>query len=561
MGGTNRRRGFALAVAAGAVAAAALADHAPLGAVDPTAQEQLGIYTLNRARNDPAAYGDLIGFDLSGVPAQPPLAVNRNLVGSARFHAAEMFDHHYYAHTSAISNLGANAMAVQNGYDAFGNGLGYFWGTTNSMESIARGVNTLPSVLNTLSALIIDKDVVGAGHRVHLLAMNSQFQDHREIGVGIATGTDAFPEFGLPKLLPTRLYAIHTANRGAGTQYLTGVVFRDRNGNLRYDPGEGLEGADISSSAGGSTESQAAGGWSLPASPGFAVITCSWGGWVARSPITVGSGNVEVDFHYGQNGGEVSFGFRSGLPASAGVYANTIYATGTAPFGVSFSAAGDFDHVAWELPGGGEAFGTTLVTSVDAPGLFPFRMVATSPNTWSSDVVVAVADAAGGAGEGTTLPASRDLGIPKGLLKRSFAVDGKDQAKLAATLELPGGFSPEGAEVQVCIGGAKGTFVLDAKGKAKDLATGSTFVLKAKYPVGAGVPPGTLAKATATLKGDLARALDATGLENRTAAAVDRTVPVAFWIDGVGYPAFALSTVTANLGKSGKAVIGPLPPE
>jgi hypothetical protein len=299
----------------------------------------------------------------------------------------------------------------------------------------------------------------------------------------------------------------------------------------------------------------------MPAAPGSTVVSCTLDGWVARSPITLGSDNVEVDFHFGQNGGEVAFGFRNGLPASSGVYANSILTSGTAPFGVSFSAFGDFDHVAWDLPGGGQAFGSTLDTAVAGPGLFPFVMVATSQNTWSSDVVVAVADDPAGAGAGTTLPASRALTAPKGLLKRVFTADGKDQAKLAAGLELPGGFSPEGKEVQVCIGGAKRTFFLDAKGKAKDLDSGSTLVLKAKYPAGAGVAAGTVAKMTVLLKGDLARGLDATGLENRTVAGATRTIPLALWIDGVGYSAFAQATFTATYGKSGKATVVALPPE
>ena len=399
---------------------------------------------------------------------------------------------------------------------------------------------------------------VGAGMELHARLRSRGMA----CGVGITTGTDSFPEFGLPKVLPTRVYALHTANRGAGTQYLTGVVFRDRNGNLRYDPGEGVEGAEVHSTANAATTlSLASGGWSLPAVPGSTVVSCTFEDWVARSPITVGSSNVEVDFHVGLPGGEVSFGFRNGLPASAGVYANAIYTTGTGSFDVLFNANGDFDHVAWKLPDGNEVLGTTLDTSVPGPGLHPYLMTATSMNTWSTDVVVAVSDRPDGAGEGTTLPVSRVLTAPKGLLKRNFKTAGLDQAKLAATLELPGGFVPEGRTVQVCIGGAKGTFVLDAKGKAKDLATGSTLVLKAKYPVGAGVPAGTLAKATATLKGDLARALEATGLEHRTAAGVLRTVPAALWIDGVGYPAYLQSTVTATFGKSGKSALVALPPE
>jgi hypothetical protein len=555
MGGQGR--GWTVGAVTAAAAVAALADHGPLGAVDPTDQEQLAIYALNRARNDPTAYGNEIGFDLSEVAAQPPLAVNRNLTGSARFHAAEMFDHHYYAHTSAVTGFGANQMAVQNGYDAFGNGLGANWGVTNSIESIARGVNTLPSSLNALSAWIIDKDVVGAGHRVHLMAMHPQFQAHREIGFGVATGTDSFPEFNLPKLLPTRLYAVHTANRGGTTQYLTGVVFRDRNGNLRYDAGEGIAGANIESSPGSATTSMASGGWTLPASPGFTVVTCEFEGWFASAPVTVGSSNMEIDFTFGVPAGAVSFGFRNGIPGTPGVYANQLVVAGTAPVSTSISAVGDFDHVEWVLEGASRESGSTVEPSHPSGGLFPYLMTATSPSAWSSDVAIVAVDDPAGAGEGTTLPASRALGAPKGSLKRNLKLAGKDQAKLACSLELPGGFSPAGKTVQVCIGGVKGTFTLDAKGKGKDLETGSTIALKGKFPAVAGA----VAKVAVTVKGSLGDALEATGVENRTAAGVVRTVPLGVWVSGVYYFAYGQSTATTVYGKSGKAAIVILPPE
>jgi hypothetical protein len=556
------RRGFLAAAAAGTAVVTAVADHAPLGAVDPTDQEQLGIYTLNRARNDPAAYGMAIGFDLGGVAARPPLAVNRNLVGSSRFHASEMFGHHYFAHTSAVTGDGPNAMAVQAGYDAFGSGLGFDWGSTNTIESNARGVNQLGSLTAALAALIIDKDVPGAGHRVHLMATVPQFQAHREVGMGIATGTDSFPEFGLPKLLPTRLYSIHTANRGGGQQFVTGVVFRDRNGNLRYDAGEGIGGASVLA-GGQEVQSLPSGGYSIPVGTGGTTVTCSHDGWTGRVPVVVGSDNVEVDFHVGRVGGEAAFGFRNGLPAPLTTATVGRIATGTAPFAVHFDASGDAPTgVFWEFLPAGTSIGSALDAIMNDPGILPIFMDAHTSTTWVSDVALAVGDAPDGAGEGTTLPDSRDLAAPKGLLKRNFKLAGKDQAKVSATLELPGGFAPEGAEVQVCVAGALGTFVLDAKGKGKDLVTGSTVSVKAKWPVGgAGVAAGTVAKLTATLKGDLARALDAAGVRDRTEIRTADYAPLALWLDGVGYNALAVLEVSSKIGKAGKGTLSPLPPD
>src|SRR5262245_43997099 len=81
------------------------------GPVEPTDEEQLVIWQLNRARRDPPAYGQSIGLDLAGVEPQPALAVSRVLTNSARFHAQEMYDFNYFAHTRAVSGSGAVHMA------------------------------------------------------------------------------------------------------------------------------------------------------------------------------------------------------------------------------------------------------------------------------------------------------------------------------------------------------------------------------------------------------------------------------------------------------------------
>lgn len=560
MGRWNGVRGLTASALVGAAAIGALADHAPLGAVDPTNQEQLGIYTLNRARDNPTAYGTEIGFDLSAVEAQPPLAMNRNLTGSARFHTAEMFDHHYYNHVSDVTGDGPNAMAVQNGYDAFGSGLGFDWGTTNTIESIARGVNQVPTLNAALKALIIDLNVVGAGHRVHLMAMHPQYQAHREIGMGVTTGVDSFPEFGLPKALPTRVYAIQTANNGSTAPFLTGVVFRDANGNLRYDLGEGIGGVEVSVLGGSSVETGPSGGWSLPVTAGVRTVECSGEGlpFTSHAVVDVGTSNVEVDFHAGQAGGEVSFGFRDGISAEPASYPSSSLVAGVAPLPLDLTQEGnEVEYVVWTLPVSGEVVeGPTLDTTAVAPGLHPILLDAHTTTTWGSDLALGVADDPAGAGDGTTLPASRALSTPKGLLKRNFKLAGKDQAKFSATLELPGGFAPLGKTVQVCIGGALKTFTLDARGKAKDLETGSSISVKAKWPAeGAGVAAGTVAKLTATLKGDLARALDHVGVRNRTLAEQVGAYPVGLFLSGVGYHVHPTHTVASKYGKAGKAIL------
>src|SRR5262245_40968115 len=249
------------------------------GPVEPTDEEQLVIWQLNRARRDPPAYRQSIGLDLSGVEPQPALAVSRLLTNSARFHAQEMYDFNYFAHTSAVTGKGPNQMAVDAGYDVFGKGLSYPWGTTNNIESNEMGSSTFELAL---ADLIIDPDPSQMlGHRIHLLGMNEFVRKHREIGAGKGSSPTGAP--------PGPFYSIHTAYTGSsGGTFLTGVVYYDFDGDGGFGLLEGLGGVDVEAlPVGGgtalSTKSFVAGGWSLAVPQGTYDVACSGGTFVGRA--------------------------------------------------------------------------------------------------------------------------------------------------------------------------------------------------------------------------------------------------------------------------------------
>jgi hypothetical protein len=303
------RWGLILVVSAafGLLMVPALADHIPIGPVEPSNEEQAGIYELNMIRSNPPAYGQKIGLDLSGVASQPPLAVNKNLTGSARFHAKEMLDHDYFSHTSPVSGKGSNQMAVDHGYDLFGSGLDKNWGTVNNIESNAYGFNRIPTYPEAIELLIIDEGVPSLGHRAHLLATYAFYQKHREVGCGRAAS-------GM-----TRLYSIHTGYQNESDLFVTGTVFQDANNNLRHDFGEGLGGVTVGI-GNVSVQTMLAGGYRIPVTPGQYTATCSGGGFqgVSTVPVTVTDSNVEVDFHSDVQLGEVNFAFQYGAGVPEG---------------------------------------------------------------------------------------------------------------------------------------------------------------------------------------------------------------------------------------------------
>lgn len=261
-----------------------------------SANEQLMIYVLNRARNNPVQFqvehSDRVTVDLSDITPQPPLAVNAVLTASTGFKAAELADSDYFEHQSAVTGLFPNELARNCGYVL----PDFYPNDQNNIESLAAGFPA--TIINLLEDLIEDRDLDPPGHRIQLLATIDFFQTHREIGVGFANN---------PGSTFRNYLAIHTAVTNDDDLFLTGVVYDDANSNGRYDLNEGLPGVTISDGT-RSVATNAAGGWSLPTSPGARSVTASGAGFVGSDtiPVEVTDSNIEIDFLSGQRG-QVNF--------------------------------------------------------------------------------------------------------------------------------------------------------------------------------------------------------------------------------------------------------------
>jgi N-acetylneuraminic acid mutarotase len=259
-----------------------------LAGVQPTAVEQLMLEELNDIRANPAAYGQSIGLDLSGVAPVQPLAFDLRMIAAAREHSQNMAANQYIAHITpdGISEpLGRtpSQRLVNAGFplpwDPFA--------LPNGSESIAGG-GTIPTPASALSLLITDPGVSPPGHRIHLLALDPFFQLHQEIGIGIVQNN----------LASSSYYTIETSYTADTRPFLTGVVFHDDNGNGKYDPGEGFPGVAVTVSGAGTTATFDSGGYGLQVSPGTYTVTASGGGLAAplTQAVTVGSSNVRLNF-------------------------------------------------------------------------------------------------------------------------------------------------------------------------------------------------------------------------------------------------------------------------
>ncbi len=248
---------------------------------NPSAEEQLYIEYINRARADPvgesvrmatttdsdvlSAYTQfgvdltLMQSEFSVLAAAAPVAPSANLTTSARGHSAWMLANATQSHDEtnpantfqsriaatgySISTIGENVFAyVKNVW--FGHaGFEVDWGTGGTGGMLA-----------------------GRGHRLNI--HNAAFH---EVGVGVVFGSNGATG---PQLV-TEDFGTSTANPSFGT----GVAYYDLNGNNFYDVGEGIAGLTVTVSGSSfSCTTASGGGWAVPLPSSAATRTVTFSG-------------------------------------------------------------------------------------------------------------------------------------------------------------------------------------------------------------------------------------------------------------------------------------------
>lgn len=270
-----------------------------LSAVYPTANEQLMVELVNRARANPTAEAARYGISLNeglsagtiSTAAKQPLAINPYITDAARKHSQHQIDTDQFAH-DGIGNGTPKTRMEAAGY--------VFTGTWGYAENIGWS-GTYPSTPNQTTttgelhrALFVDHNYPGRGHRINMLGAN-----FREIGAGVVSG-------GFTTGSTTYNAVMVTTNFGlSGTNiYLTGVAYTDAiTADAFYTPGEGLSNISVqatraSDGAVFSTTTWASGGYSLALPAGtYAVVASGSGlGTVSYGDVTISTQNVKADF-------------------------------------------------------------------------------------------------------------------------------------------------------------------------------------------------------------------------------------------------------------------------
>ena len=273
---------------------------------DPTNDEQYYLELINRARANPTAEGIrlatttdtqvlgayasfgvnlvLMQAQFALIPAQPPLSMNAVLTTAARAHSQNMLQNNYQGHNGPDGSLstrlqsytsGANGWSIGENVYAYSKSVWYGhaafqvdWG-----GSVATGGMQSPP-----------------GHR-----NNIHSATFREVGIGVVLGSNG-GSGGVGPQLVTQDFG----TRGGLLPFVTGVVYRDLNGNGFYNPGEGVGGVTVNvSNSSYHAVTANSGGYSVPV-PGNGSYTVSFSGGSVpthqQSVTVIGSQNVKADY-------------------------------------------------------------------------------------------------------------------------------------------------------------------------------------------------------------------------------------------------------------------------
>lgn len=269
-----------------------LEDRSLLAALQMTANEQLLIELINRARGNPAAEAALYGIDLNkdlpagtiSPDAKPPFAPHQGLILASGSHSQEMLDFDYFGHTGRDgSSPSDRAMAA--GFPAF------------VSENVSWGGSTGP---------IDEIEHVGLRHRSLFLSaahrINLFDQYDREVGVGVRYGQYTTNGTTYNSSMVTEVFGA----RDDSQYFITGVAFTDGvTDDDFYTVGEGIGGVMVTAvnqrtQASYSELTGTSGGYSLRVPSGTYTVTASGGGFavpVQVANVAIAGANRKLDFN------------------------------------------------------------------------------------------------------------------------------------------------------------------------------------------------------------------------------------------------------------------------
>ena len=270
---------------------------------NPTNEEQYYLELINRARANPPAEGirlatttdsqvrnayNSFGVNLVLMQAQfalilpaPPLSMNATLTAAARAHSQNMLQNNYQGHDGPDGSLTTRLQAYTSG--------GGGWSIGENVYAYSK------SVWYGHAGFQVDWGGSAAtggmqsppGHR-----LNIHSTGFREVGIGVVLGSNGS--------VGPQLVTQDFGSKGGLLPFVTGVVYRDLNGNGFYDPGEGVGGVTVEvSNANSYAVTANSGGYSVPV-PGSGNYTVTFSGGSAptnqKNVSVINAQNAKTDY-------------------------------------------------------------------------------------------------------------------------------------------------------------------------------------------------------------------------------------------------------------------------
>ncbi|MFL9484696.1 CAP domain-containing protein [Chitinophagaceae bacterium LWZ2-11] len=148
------------------------------------AEAQAAYNYINKIRQNPAAFSQAIGVDLSNIKTMPALVWNDTLAKVAEAKALDMATRNYFAHVDP------DGYAINYYINKAGYKLNPSWlndKKNNYFESIQAGES---SGEDAVRSLIQDRTTPSLGHRKHLLGMEKFNSTLVDIGIGFVKVPD-----------------------------------------------------------------------------------------------------------------------------------------------------------------------------------------------------------------------------------------------------------------------------------------------------------------------------------------------------------------------------------
>jgi serralysin len=225
---------------------------------EPTSDEQYFLELVNRERAKAGAQ---------------PLAFDSSLNAAADSHSSWMLSTDTFSHTGAGGSSAGDRITAA-GYTGWNS-----WAENIALQSLQSPTGLRDEADRMHSGLMNSP-----GHKANILNTNL-----REIGIGLQSGEYR----GGNAAVVTEVFG-----RQGGAAILTGVAYKDADGDRFYDPGEGLGGVTVKAvGAGGSfsATSMASGGYQLDLGAGTYTVTFAGNGVGYSKQVTIGAQNVKLD--------------------------------------------------------------------------------------------------------------------------------------------------------------------------------------------------------------------------------------------------------------------------